>query len=180
MGCKGWEGYYKLSLGVLPLHISTHYPAVITSSAKRNTYSVAIPFCINTQGSGLRPQPWAGEAQLLQSCRGAYLQQWTKYINVRGTPSQSTESPIPAFPKGKESLSTALNTGGRSPRPLGRAGEGLRGGWTGFRLAGEGPLVAPLPYLHKKALPPYRHFWRQWRQSPNYLLLCKCCWVISL
>ena len=36
----------------------------ITPSAKRNTYSVAIPFCINTQGSGLRPQPWAGEAQL--------------------------------------------------------------------------------------------------------------------
>lgn len=33
-------------------------------SAKRNTYSVAIPFCINTQGSGLRPQPWAEEAQL--------------------------------------------------------------------------------------------------------------------
>ena len=41
----------------------------VTPTAKRNTYSVATPYYIYTQGSVLRPQPWAGKSQLLQSCR---------------------------------------------------------------------------------------------------------------
>ena len=40
----------------------------VTPSANRNTYSIATPYYIYTQGSVLRPQPWAGETQLLQSC----------------------------------------------------------------------------------------------------------------
>ena len=36
----------------------------ITPSANRNTYSVATPYYICTQGSVLRPLPWAGETQL--------------------------------------------------------------------------------------------------------------------
>lgn len=42
----------------------------ITPTAKRNTYSVAIIVGPATQGSGLRPQPWAGKTQLRQSCQG--------------------------------------------------------------------------------------------------------------
>ena len=34
-------------------------------------------------------------------------------------------SPIPTFPKGKESHQTPLNTASRNSRPLGRDGEGL-------------------------------------------------------
>ena len=40
----------------------------VTPSANRNSYRVATPYYIYTQGSVLRPQPWAGESQLLQSC----------------------------------------------------------------------------------------------------------------
>ena len=40
----------------------------VTPTAKRNSYRVAILAGALTQGSVLRPQPWAGESQLLQSC----------------------------------------------------------------------------------------------------------------
>ena len=40
----------------------------ITPSANCNSYRVAILVGAHTQGSVLRPQPWAGETQLLQSC----------------------------------------------------------------------------------------------------------------
>ena len=40
----------------------------ITPTAKRNSYRVAILVGALTQGSVLRPQPWAGETQLRQSC----------------------------------------------------------------------------------------------------------------
>ena len=36
----------------------------VTPTAKRNTYSIATPYYICTQGSVLRPQPWAGKTQL--------------------------------------------------------------------------------------------------------------------
>ena len=42
----------------------------ITPTAKRNSYRVAILVGALTQGSVLRPQPWAGETQLRQSCQG--------------------------------------------------------------------------------------------------------------
>ena len=40
----------------------------ITPTANRNSYRVARLVGAVTQGSVLRPQPWAGETQLLQSC----------------------------------------------------------------------------------------------------------------
>ena len=64
----------RLAVGViLGLIISTNpYQSFIllrvTPSANRNTYSIAILLYILTQGSVLRPQPWAGESQLRQSC----------------------------------------------------------------------------------------------------------------
>ena len=64
----------RLAVGViLNLMVST-YPVQsiillrVTPSAKRNSYRVATPYYIYTQGSVLRPQPWAGKSQLLQSC----------------------------------------------------------------------------------------------------------------
>ena len=42
----------------------------VTPTAKRNSYRVAILVGALTQGSVLRPQPWAGETQLRQSCQG--------------------------------------------------------------------------------------------------------------
>ena len=40
----------------------------VTPSANRNSYRVAKVGGEDTQGSVLRPQPWAGKSQLLQSC----------------------------------------------------------------------------------------------------------------
>ena len=40
----------------------------ITPTANRNSYRVARLVGVVTQGSVLRPQPWAGETQLRQSC----------------------------------------------------------------------------------------------------------------
>ena len=40
----------------------------ITPAANRNSYRVASLVGVLTQGSVLRPQPWAGKSQLLQSC----------------------------------------------------------------------------------------------------------------
>ncbi len=40
----------------------------ITPSANRNSCRVARLVGVDTQGSVLRPQPWAGESQLCQSC----------------------------------------------------------------------------------------------------------------
>ena len=41
----------------------------VTPTANRNSYRVARLVGAVTQGSVLRPQPWAGKSQLLQSCR---------------------------------------------------------------------------------------------------------------
>ena len=65
----------RLAVGViLSLIISTNpflfiFLLRVTPTANRNSYRVATPYYIYTQGSVLRPQPWAGETQLLQSCR---------------------------------------------------------------------------------------------------------------
>ena len=45
------------------------YQLRVTPTANRNSYRVAMIGGVDTQGSVLRPQPWAGESQLLQSCR---------------------------------------------------------------------------------------------------------------
>ena len=58
---------------------------------------------VDTQGSVLRPQPWAGESQLLQSCQGCV---------------PSTTSPIQTFPKGKEKAQTKAPS---QPSPRGRS-----------------------------------------------------------
>ena len=45
------------------------YQLRVTPTANRNSYRVAMISLDDTQGSVLCPQPWAGESQLLQSCR---------------------------------------------------------------------------------------------------------------
>ena len=66
----------RVAVGVmLNLIISTYafYSIVllrVTPTANRNSYRVARLVGAVTQGSVLRPQPWAGETQLLQSCQG--------------------------------------------------------------------------------------------------------------
>ena len=45
----------------------------VTPTANRNSYRVAMIGGVDTQGSVLRPQSWAGESQLLESCQGAPL-----------------------------------------------------------------------------------------------------------
>ena len=40
-------------------------------------------------------------------------------------PPRPSESPSPTLPKGREFLANTLGTAGKSPRPLGRVGEGL-------------------------------------------------------
>ena len=76
----------------------------ITPSANRNSYRVAISFYILTQGSVLRPQPWAGKSQLLQSCcwNGTAMALGMAPINQTNHPtshpsqlSTSNQSPYP-------------------------------------------------------------------------------------
>ena len=65
----------RLAVGViLNLTISTYQflsfiLVRVTPTANLNSYRVAIIVVPSTQGSVLRPQPWAGKSQLLQSCR---------------------------------------------------------------------------------------------------------------
>ena len=60
----------------------------ITPSANRNSYRVARLVGAYTQGSVLRPQPWAGESQLRQSCcclrGGNYVSSPLFFASVRG------------------------------------------------------------------------------------------------
>ena len=60
----------------------------ITPTANRNSYRVARLVGVLTQGSVLRPQPWAGESQLRQSCcclrRGYYVSSPLFIASMRG------------------------------------------------------------------------------------------------
>ena len=60
----------------------------ITPTANRNSYRVARLVGVLTQGSVLRPQPWAGESQLRQSCcclrRGYYVFSPLFFASVKG------------------------------------------------------------------------------------------------
>ncbi|OYP71637.1 hypothetical protein CIK87_00275 [Prevotella sp. P5-64] len=57
----------------------------ITPSAKRNTYSVAILFCINTQGRGAaRLNPGLGKRNSYRVAGGAYRPQWANNTAVMG------------------------------------------------------------------------------------------------
>ena len=94
----------RLAVGViLNLTIST-YPFLsfilvrVTPTANRNSYRVAIIVVPATQGSVLRPQPWAGKSQLLQSCR------WVRTIPPLGhmyplKPLQHTPRSAPSSPR---------------------------------------------------------------------------------
>ena len=83
------------------------YQLRVTPSANRNSYRVAMISLDDTQGSVLRPQPWAGESQLLQSCQG--------------------EAPSQPSPRGRSSASTistffegfGFNRGAFHPSPSG-------------------------------------------------------------
>ena len=79
-------------------------------SAKRNSYRVARLVGAATQGSVLRPQPWAVKSQLLQSCRCLRRQ---------------TKSPSPALPKGRELLPAVFEAFRQDSFPLGKVGMGL-------------------------------------------------------
>ena len=60
----------RLAEGVILNLIITAYPFLpiillrVTPTANRNSYRVAMISLVDTQGSVLRPQPWAGETQL--------------------------------------------------------------------------------------------------------------------
>ena len=55
--------FLYLLMRVYPENIEAH-ETHMTPTAKRNSYRVAIRVVSATQGSVLRPQPWAGESQL--------------------------------------------------------------------------------------------------------------------
>ena len=112
----------------------------VTPTAKRNSYRVARLVGAATQGSVLRPQPWAGETQLhylsAAHCAApvtfgsellllADISTKNQLPHLLTTGISPATSSIPALPKRKENLRNALNTARRSSRPLGRAGEGL-------------------------------------------------------
>ena len=61
---------------------------------------------------------------------------------------RAVESPSPSRPRGRELLVKALDTAGKSPRPLGRAGEGLsegRGGASLHKKTGEPTVTVGIP-----------------------------------
>ena len=69
----------------------------ITPTANRNSCRVARLVGAVTQGSVLRPQPWAGKSQLLQSCR------WVRTVPPLGHLCplkllQPTPTPTPSHP----------------------------------------------------------------------------------
>ena len=111
----------------------------VTPTANRNSYRVAILVGVYTQGSVLRPQPWAGETQLhylsAAHCAApvtfgsellllADISTMNQLPHLLTTGILPATSSIPALPKRKENLRNALNTARRSSRPLGRAGGG--------------------------------------------------------
>ena len=71
---KGKELYpnalARIGLVNYPFCESVKYQLRVTPTANRNSYRVAMIGLVDTQGSVLRPQPWAEESQLLQSCQG--------------------------------------------------------------------------------------------------------------
>ena len=64
----------RLAVGMILNLIIASYPFLfifllqVTPTANRNSYRVARLVGARTQGSVLRPQPWAMKSQLLQSC----------------------------------------------------------------------------------------------------------------
>ncbi len=67
---------------------------------------------------------------------------------VAGDAHRPIESPSPTLPKGRELLANALDTAGKSPRPLGRVGEGLsigRGGAYSPQKTGEPTVKVGIP-----------------------------------
>ena len=67
---------------------------------------------------------------------------------VAGDAHRPIESPSPTLPKGRELLANALDTARKSPRPLGRVGEGLSEGWGGaysHKKTGEPTVMVGIP-----------------------------------
>ena len=103
----------------------------ITPSPKRNSYRVAISFYILTQGSVLRPQPWAGKAQLLQSCcwNGAAMALGMAPINQTyhppphpsqaSTPNQSATS-RPSLSSTPKPITNLASITSINPKPITR------------------------------------------------------------
>ena len=69
----------------------------VTPSAKRNSYRVAILFCINTQGRGAAHlNPGLGKRNSYRVARGAYHPQWATYIIEIGRARHQNTSYIQA------------------------------------------------------------------------------------
>ena len=144
----------RLAVGViLNLTIST-YPFLsfilvrVTPTANRNSYRVAIIVVPATQGSVLRPQPWAGKSQLLQSCR------WVRTVHPLGhvcplkllqpTPRSAPSTPrqhLPITPLTPSSPSVHQHTPPHAPS-------------SPRLLLPKTPLTPSSPHLHLPTTPP--------------------------
>ena len=134
----------------------------ITPSVNRNSCRVARLVGALTQGSVLRPQPWAGESQLRQSCcclckplpmpsespspsppqgAGVPLAAPPQPSPRGGSP---TGGPSPALPKGRELLPAVFEVVVWRSFPLGKVRMGLAGVPSPWGRLGWG-LLAHLP-----------------------------------
>ena len=114
----------------------------ITPTANRNSYRVARLVGVDTQGSVLRPQPWAGKTQLLQSC--CCLCKPLPMSSPRGGVHWKP-LPMPS-PRGGSSFLLCLRWLCGVPSPWGRLGWGLRGAPSPWGRLGWGLRGAPSPW----------------------------------
>ena len=127
----------RLAEGVILNLLITTYPFLpiillwVTPTANRNSYRVARLVGMLTQGSVLRPQPWAGKTQLRQSCC-----------------CLCKPLPMPS-PRGGSSFLLCLRVLCGGSFPLGKAGMGLVVGLAAatspWGRLGWGPLPSPSP-----------------------------------
>ena len=133
----------------------------ITPSANRNSCRVARLVGAFTQGSVLRPQPWAGESQLRQSCCCLW-----KPLPM---PSQGAGVPLAApphaLPKGREFLLAVFEVVVWRSFPLGKVRMGLAGVPSPWGRLGWGLYGAPSS-LGKAGMGLWMGLWMG--------LLCQC------
>ena len=96
----------------------------VTPAANRNSYRVAMISLVDTQGSVLRPQPWAGETQLLQSCCCLWPSHARALFSTFLKEKEFSTTPIQTLPKGKGHYHNALARVGLVFSPLGESWRG--------------------------------------------------------
>ena len=97
------------------------YQLRVTPAANRNSYRVAMISLVDTQGSVLRPQPWAGETQLLQSCRCLWPSHARALFSTFLKGKEFSTPPIQTLPKGNGHYPNALARVGLVFSPLGES-----------------------------------------------------------